>query len=87
METRVKSYLKIKVDNPELASKIIEENLNTKNYKVVSSDTICIYDISDKSSVVNTLLVQNGVTVESITKLGGDYEDYFIKLMGGQSDD
>ena len=87
LETRVKSYLKIKVDNPELASKIIEENLNTKNYKVVSSDTICIYDISDKSSAVNTLLVQNGVTVESITKLGGDYEDYFIKLMGGQSDD
>lgn len=87
LRERVQAYLEIKVDSTELAGKIIEENLNTKNYEILENDTIHLYDNIDESSKINSLLVQNGVTVYSISNFGENYEDYFIKLMEGQKDD
>lgn len=87
LRERVQAYLEIKVDSTELAGKIIEENLNTKNYEILENDTIHLYDNIDESSKINSLLVQNGVTVYSISNFGENYEDYFIKLMEGQKND
>lgn len=84
---RVRKCLVVKVDNTELASKVIEENFNTKDYEVSGDSEIHLYDLFDESSKINTLLVQNGVTVNSITTVGDDYEPYFIELMEGQKND
>lgn len=87
LTSRVRKCLVIKVDNTELASKVIEENFNTKNYEVLGDSEIHLYDLFEESSKINTLLVQNGVTVNSITTVDDDYEPYFIKLMEGQKND
>lgn len=81
LASRVRKCLVVKVDNTELASKVIEENFNTKDYEVLGDSEIHLYDLFDESSKINTLLVQNGVTVNSITTVGDDYEPYFIELM------
>lgn len=81
LASRVRKCLVVKVDNTELASKVIEENFNTKDYEVSGDSEIRLYDLFDESSKINTLLVQNGVTVNSITTVGDDYEPYFIELM------
>lgn len=81
LASRVRKCLVAKVDNTELASKVIEENFNTKDYEVLGDSEIHLYDLFDESSKINTLLVQNGVTVNSITTVGDDYEPYFIELM------
>lgn len=81
LASRVRKCLVVKVDNTELASKVIEENFNTKDYEVSGDSEIHLYDLFDESSKINTLLVQNGVTVNSITTVGDDYEPYFIELM------
>lgn len=81
LASRVRKCLVVKVDNTELASKVIEENFNTKDYEVLGNLEIRLYDLFDESSKINTLLVQNGVTVNSITAVGDDYEPYFIELM------
>lgn len=87
LQSRVRKCLTVSVDNTELAGKIIEENLNTKNYEIKSDKLICLYDNIDESSKVNTLLVTNGVIVNSINTTGDDYEPYLIKLMEGSEND
>lgn len=87
LQSRVRKCLTVSVDNTELAGKIIEENLNTKNYEIKSDKLICLYDNIDESSKVNTLLVTNGVIVNSINTTGDDYEPYLIKLMEGSQND
>ncbi len=87
LQSRVRKCLAINVDSTELAGKIIEENLNTKNYEIKSDKLICLYDNIDESSKVNTLLVTNGVIVNSINTTGDDYEPYLIKLMEGSQND
>lgn len=87
LQSRVRKCLSINVDNTELTSKIIEENLNTKNYEIKSDKLIYLYDNIDEPSKVNTLLVTNGVIVNSINTIGDDYEPYLIKLMEGSKND
>lgn len=87
LQSRVRKCLAINVDNTELTSKIIEENLNTKNYEIKSDKLIYLYDNIDEPSKVNTLLVTNGVIVNSINTIGDDYEPYLIKLMEGSEND
>ncbi len=87
LQSRVRKCLAINVDNTELSSKIIEENLNTNNYEIKSDKLIYLYDNIDEPSKVNTLLVTNGVIVNSINTVGDDYEPYLIKLMEGSEND
>lgn len=87
LQSRVRKCLTLSVDNTELAGKIIEENLNTNNYEIKSDKLIYLYDNIDESSKVNTLLVTNGVIVNSINTTGDDYEPYLIKLMEGSEND
>lgn len=87
LRSRVRKCLEINVDNIELANKVIEENLNTKNYEIKSDQIIRLYDNTDEFSKINTLLVQSGIAVNSINTIGDDYEPYFIKLMEGQKND
>ena len=87
LQSRVRKCLAINVDNTELSSKIIEENLNTNNYEIKSDKLIYLYDNIDEPSKVNTLLVTNGVIVNSINTIGEDYEPYLIKLMEGSKND
>lgn len=87
LQSRVRKCLAINVDNTQLTSKIIEENLNTNNYEIKSDKLIYLYDNIDEPSKVNTLLVTNGVIVNSINTVGDDYEPYLIKLMEGSEND
>ena len=87
LQSRVRKCLAINVDNTELTSKIIEESLNTNNYEIKSDKLIYLYDNIDEPSKVNTLLVTNGVIVNSINTIGDDYEPYLIKLMEGSKND
>lgn len=87
LQSRVRKCLAINVDNTELTSKIIEENLNTNNYEIKSDKLIYLYNNIDEPSKVNTLLVTNGVIVNSINTIGDDYEPYLIKLMEGSKND
>ena len=44
---------------------------------------ICIFGKVNTASI-NETLVKNDLIIESISAQDGDYEDYFLKLMGGE---
>ena len=82
LASRVKPFVKVVVNNPEKAVSVLKESLEIENIEV-SNNTIRIYDKIDKYLEINSVLEQNEIIVQSISKDDGDYEKYFIELMRG----
>lgn len=83
LEKKCKSCLSVKVDNAEKAVVIIEKQLGSKKYEVLSGKEIRIFDLMDKPELVSKALVENGVLLYSLNQIGANLEDYFIDLIGG----
>lgn len=83
LEEKCKSCLAVKVDNAEKAAVIIEKQLGSKKYEVLSGKEIRIFDLMDKPEVVSKALVENGVLLYSLNQIGANLENYFIDLIGG----
>ena len=87
LSIKCKRCLKIKVDNVQKASSILETICGTTNYDILPENTIRLFDYLEKPGYVNTELSKNNVVVDSITLIGQDLENYFMELMGGKSHD
>ena len=74
--------LSVIVDDAAKAVAIIETELNTTKYKVISDKEIRIYDYLDNPSEVTFRLNSGGVRVSSLSEIGDNLEDYFISLVG-----
>lgn len=85
LEVRCKRCIKIKVDDVQKATNILEVDCNTKNYDVLPGNSIRLFEYLDNPGYVNAQLSKQGVMVESINLLGEDLEAYFMELMGGEN--
>lgn len=74
--------VKLKVNDTSKALELLNTELNINNYKINGSE-ICISGKADTAKI-NEILVKNDLIIESISAQEGDYEDYFLKLMGGE---
>lgn len=80
--------LLISVDDTAGAAVVIETVLKTTKFKVTGQNEIKVYDYLNNSSEVSFQLIRAGIRVSSISEVGDNLEDYFIKLVGGvKSDD
>lgn len=88
---RARENLRIKVNNPDLACTVLENEVGIKDYKINEDDSISVFDCLDKSGEINASLAKNDIILESMVHEGsdgkGDYESYIIKLMGGKNND
>lgn len=87
LSIKCKRCLKIKVDNVQKASSILETICGTTDYDILPENTIRLFDYLEKPGYVNTELSKNDVVVDSITLIGQDLENYFMELMGGKKHD
>lgn len=85
LELKCRSYLNIKVSDISKASFILEDVFKTTNYKTLPDNRINIYDLLDMSGEICLELAKNNVKIYSIESKGGDLEEYFMKLMGGNN--
>lgn len=83
LSNRCKKFLYIKVDDAAKAAVIIDNKLNTSNYKVLPDNVIRVYDYLEQPGKVSTELAAGGVAVEQIMPVGDDLETYFAKVVGG----
>ena len=83
LDERCKSKLVVLVDNTEKAKDILAEQLNLKDYKVIDTNTIEIYDKGVDSGTINTTLAKNDVVVNSISTSHADLEEYFLNVIKG----
>ena len=85
LDEKCKISLNIKVDDTNKAVLILENKLNTRNFKVLQDNTIKLYDYVDDVKTVSKILTSNGINIEQLVSAGDSLEDYFVNLIGGAS--
>ncbi|WP_449355451.1 ABC transporter ATP-binding protein [Virgibacillus natechei] len=76
--------IEVEVDEASVAVPLLEERLNINNYKVISDRTMYVYDTHVENKQIAKILVENGISVHSITKHKQSLEQYFLKRTGGE---
>ncbi|MGG5460893.1 ATP-binding cassette domain-containing protein [Clostridium sp. B9] len=87
LNERCKTSLEIKVNNVNKAAWVIENILNTNNFKVLPGRIIRLYDYINNPGEVSKNLLNNDVIVEELSVKGENLESYFMGLLGGRKDD
>lgn len=87
LEERCRRCIEIKSDNAEKSAYILKNNIKSKDYRVFDHGKICVYDCLDKCAEINKELVSNDIAVSGIGIRNEDLEAYFVKMMGGYSND
>jgi ABC-2 type transport system ATP-binding protein len=80
-------YLELKVDKVEVMTALLESKLGCTSYQVTPDYSIHIFDYMDQPSKISSLAVNNGVGLYSIMTKEINLENYFIQLVGGESND
>ena len=77
LDTECSKCIVIKTNDVKKASVILEQELKTKNYKVIDNTEIRLYDYIENSGMVNKILIKNDVDIISLYETGVTLEDYF----------
>jgi len=80
-----KRALAITVDDAAKAAVILEEKLNIRDYKQISVSELRLYERLDDPAEVSFQLNQGGVRVASLQEVGDSLEDFYAKIIGGES--
>lgn len=83
LKERCKKFIKIESDETEHIIDILENKLNTKNYKLLDN-CIELYDYIEAPEEVNAALVKENIKIKSLCIAGEDLEGYFLDLIGGK---
>ncbi|SFU51117.1 ABC-2 type transport system ATP-binding protein [Clostridium sp. DSM 8431] len=76
-----KKYIHIKVRDVERAAIILERDLNIKNYKITSQESIRIYDDLDTEKIIY-VLSKNNIGIKECMHVNESIEDYLSNLIG-----
>ncbi|MGE7920136.1 ABC transporter ATP-binding protein [Viridibacillus sp. NPDC093762] len=77
-------YIEVKVQNIKKAAFILDNQLGIKNYKIMSEQTIRIYEVTATQQDISKALIMNDIEIESINKKHSSLEEYFMNLMNGE---
>jgi ABC-2 type transport system ATP-binding protein len=80
-------YIELKVDNVERMTALLETKLNCHSYKLTPEYAIHIYEYLDQPKKISELAVTNGIGLQSMMVKEINLENYFIQLVGGESND
>lgn len=83
LEMKNKKYVHFVVSDSAQASRILETDYRTKDFKVIDTNNIYLYDTSLPLSKVNVSLINAGVGVTEIHLQENTLEDYFKEVTGG----
>ncbi|GGD72877.1 ABC transporter ATP-binding protein [Paenibacillus nasutitermitis] len=76
--------IEIEVEKVSSAVSILEEQLNINHYKVISDRIVYVYNSHIENQHIIKSLVENGVSVHSVTKHKQSLEQYFLARIGSE---
>lgn len=82
LEEKCSDYIKIKAAEAERASTVLE-GMGIKEYKIIDSNTIYVYEKLDMVSDINAELCRKECRIEAIGVVKENLENYFINVTGG----
>lgn len=83
LKEKCNKYIEMQVSDEKKAVVLIERELQTTDYEVFPDNIIKLYSHLDSIGRINTVLSNNGVTVNKITLQGQNLEEYFLHAVGG----
>jgi bacitracin transport system ATP-binding protein len=83
LRSKTHTCLEIQVTDERHAAVVIEQELQTKDFRILGDGCLRLYQYLNTPEKVNACLMTNGIAVKSITLSGDSLEDYFLKLTGG----
>lgn len=78
-----RQHIRIVTKDAAKAMALLKENFGLKDCQAVSSNELWVREQIDRTGEMNTLLVRQGIVVESIGVTEQKLEEYFLKLTGG----
>jgi bacitracin transport system ATP-binding protein len=84
LRNKTRTCLEVHVSDEKRAAFVFEQELDTKDYRILGNGVLRIYKYLDQPEKVNSCLLSNGVGVKTIMVSGSSLEDYFVKLTGGE---
>jgi len=84
LQNKTRTCLEIHVVDEKRAAFVLEQELGTKDYRILGHGILRLYMYLDQPEKVNSCLLENGIGVKAITLSGDSLEDYFLKLTGGE---
>jgi len=85
LRNKTRTCLEIQVTDERRAAVVIEQELGTKDYRIMGDGNLRLYQYLNTPEKVNACLLSNGVSVKGIALSGDNLEDYFLKLTGGEA--
>src|SRR5699024_7681700 len=80
LQERLQSYFEIKVDNTDLASQLLETQLNTTEFEVTSDGVIHVFDADIEDSDIAEMLVKNNLNHSHLSRKPHNLQEMFINL-------
>lgn len=84
LQNKTRTCLEIHVSDERRAAFVLEQELGTKDYRILGNGILRLYKYLDQPEKVNSCLLSNGVGIKTISVSGDNLEDYFLKLTGGE---
>lgn len=81
LDSECSRCLCIKVNDIKKTCVLLEEELNTTNYKVLNDQEIRLYDYLDSQHIVSKVIIKNGIDLYGISEIGVSLEDYFKNII------
>lgn len=83
LQAKCRQYLHIKVDSPEKAIGIIQEEWQTTEYELDADGIIRLYEPFGRPGALSAKLFAAGLEVQQFMPKGEKLERYYTKLIGG----
>lgn len=82
LNKRFINKLKICVDNSEKGYELLKKNIPDVSCKIVDDYMLYVFSHINKSSLINKILVENGVDVSTLAIESDGLENYFLERIG-----
>ena len=85
LDNQIERFVALQVEDKEAAKNVIENVLHSKRYQIFDNNFIKIYDYVDDVRAVAKAMMDNNVLVVYLNITSESLENYFINLVGGNS--
>jgi len=85
LKEKCAGYLEVKVNNAYRLTALMEERLNYKQYKVLPSNIIHIYDAHRLPEKISELASVSNIALLGLNEKSVELEEYYMELIGGHA--
>lgn len=78
-----KKYVEFEVSDVNAAVLVLERNFKMFDYSIIKDKLLRVFGAIDSRAEINTMFIENGITVADINVCEEKLEDYLKKLIGG----